>query len=441
MVTVPPAPGPEPPETTVTLPERVRLRVLRQAADVLSGLGADEIPAPLRAAARFAAAKRAQLAGAALAATIDADAAFRAKVAQAAEAAAGPLSDALRRGAVPPAADPVQVGALAYLLRPPGWAAVVDQVRGQLESAVDQARGAESDRQRQRLQAQLEEARQDRRAQAQQARAELAAVRLQLDTARRQLREFTVRLRAAEQAAEAARADVVQVRRQVSRAEASAATETRRLRQRLADAEDAVEAARRTGREARSSDDARLWLLVETLAGAAQGLRRELALAPPEQRPGDAVAGTPEQGSPQPAARGDDPELLDRLLALPLVHVVVDGYNVTKSGYGELPLQMQRGRLVTGLGVLAAQTGAEVTCVFDGAERPPLMPASPRGVRVLFSASGQTADDVIRRFVAAEPRGRAVVVVSSDREVADGIRRSGAYSVAAVALLRRLGRS
>ncbi|MEJ7702259.1 MAG: NYN domain-containing protein [Geodermatophilaceae bacterium] len=123
------------------------------------------------------------------------------------------------------------------------------------------------------------------------------------------------------------------------------------------------------------------------------------------------------------------------------MHVVVDGYNVTKSGYGELPLQMQRGRLVTGLGVLAAQTGAEVTCVFDGAERPPLMPASPRGVRVLFSASGQTADDVIRRFVAAEPRGRAVVVVSSDREVADGIRRSGAYSVAAVALLRRLGRS
>jgi len=424
----------------ITLPEKVRYSVLRQAAEVLGGLTAEEVPPPLRAAARFAPAKRVQLSGAALAATIETDAAFRAKVAQAAEAGAGPLSDALREGTVPPAADPVQVGALAFLLRPAGWAEMLDAVRDQLSAAVDQSRSAEADRQRQRLQAQVDEARQDRRTQG----LVLAETRAELDATRRQVRDLTARLRAAEEAVEAARAELAQLRQQSSRGESTAQGEARRLRQRLVAAEDAVEAARRSGREARNSDDARLWLLVETLAGATQGLRRELALSTPEQRPGDAMAqaqrAVQEQGAVALPARGDDPVLLDRLLTLPMVHVVIDGYNVTKSGYGDLPLQTQRSRLVTGLGALAAQTGAEVTCVFDGAGRPPLMPASPRGVRVLFSESGHTADDLIRRFVAAEPRGRPVVVVSSDREVADGVRSSGAYPVASAALLRRLDR-
>ena len=139
-------------------------------------------------------------------------------------------------------------------------------------------------------------------------------------------------------------------------------------------------------------------------------------------------------------ARGDDPELVDRLLELPRVHLIVDGYNVTKTGYGELPLVAQRSRLSRGLGALAARTGAEVTVVFDGATRPPVMPPAPRGLRVLFSAAGEIADDVIRRLVAAEPEGRPVVVVSSDREVARDIARAGAYPVASALLLRRLDR-
>src|SRR5690606_16741036 len=117
------------------------------------------------------------------------------------------------------------------------------------------------------------------------------------------------------------------------------------------------------------------------------------------------------------------------------------GYNVTKRGYGDVSLEQQRGRLVQGLSAVAAQTGAEVTAVFDGAERVPGLPTSPRGVRVLFSRPGQTADELIRRLVRAEPDGRPVIVVSSDREVADGVRRAGAYPLPADTLLRRLARS
>jgi predicted RNA-binding protein with PIN domain len=170
-----------------------------------------------------------------------------------------------------------------------------------------------------------------------------------------------------------------------------------------------------------------------------QGLRRELALTPTDDRPADAVTAVA-PGRDKPGARGDDPERLDRLLALPRVHLVVDGYNVTKSGYGDVPLAAQRNRLVQGLGALAARTGVEVSCVFDGAARPPVAPPAPRGVRVLFSAPGESADDLIRRLVAAEPVGRPVVVVSSDREIAEGVQRSGAYPIPSTLLLRRLDR-
>jgi predicted RNA-binding protein with PIN domain len=120
---------------------------------------------------------------------------------------------------------------------------------------------------------------------------------------------------------------------------------------------------------------------------------------------------------------------------------VVDGYNVTKAGYGTLSLEAQRNRLLAGLSGLAAQTGAEMTAVFDGAVRDsPVATAAPRGVRLLFSAPGQIADDLIRELVRAEPVGRPVVVVSSDREVADSVRAMGARPVGSAALLRRLAR-
>jgi predicted RNA-binding protein with PIN domain len=194
-------------------------------------------------------------------------------------------------------------------------------------------------------------------------------------------------------------------------------------------------------------DDARLWLLLETIGQAASGLRRELALEPADRLPADfvadAAADRPE-GAVAARARAldaDDPARLDHLLALPKAHLVVDGYNVTKRGYGDLTLERQRSRLITALGGVAAQTCAEVTVVFDGAERVLGLPPAPRGVRVLFSKKGETADDLIRRLVRAEPAGRPVVVISSDREVADGVRRHGAYPLASDTLLRRLGRT
>jgi predicted RNA-binding protein with PIN domain len=134
--------------------------------------------------------------------------------------------------------------------------------------------------------------------------------------------------------------------------------------------------------------------------------------------------------------------VLAELLAMPRVHLLVDGYNVTKSAYGDLPLADQRARLVRGLAGLHARTRAEVTCCFDGAVvEGRVTPPAARGVRVRFSDPGETADELIRRLVRAEPRGRVVVVVSSDREVADGVRDAGARPVPSAALVRFLERA
>ena len=220
----------------------------------------------------------------------------------------------------------------------------------------------------------------------------------------------------------------------------------RRLKARIADAEAAASTGKQTVRDARAAENARLWLLLETINQAAVGLRRELSVDAADRMPADfvadATADRPEGAVV--AKRGlstDDPARLDQLLALPRAHLVVDGYNVTKRGYADMSLEQQRKRLITGLGGIAAQTGDEVTCVFDGAERVHGLPPAPRGVRVLFSRKGETADELIRRLVRAEPAGRPVVVISSDREVADGVARHGAYPLGADALLRRRSRS
>jgi predicted RNA-binding protein with PIN domain len=164
--------------------------------------------------------------------------------------------------------------------------------------------------------------------------------------------------------------------------------------------------------------------------GAVAGLRRELALGGGGPRPADLVAGA------QTAQRGsalDGLAALDAMLAVPSVHLIVDGYNVSKTGYPDLPLADQRTRLVGQLAALAARTSVEITVVFDGAGVVTAPPRGSRGVRVLFSDPGVLADDVIRSLVAVEPEGRPIVVATSDRAVVDSVRKRGAYTVPSAA--------
>lgn len=429
---------------TTALPDQVRARVVALAADVLGTMRNEEIPVSLRPVARFASAKRARLGASAIAAALESDSAFRARVLEAATRAHPALVDALHAGSPPAAADPVDVAVIAYLLRPPRWEELVASAEESTSRAESEARAARQAATAERLREQLSAARAAARESRDRYRQEIDRLKTENARLRRRLNEARERAAAARDAEQLAESELTDAVQRAEAARAAAEAEARRLRARLADAETALEVAKRVSREGRGLETARLGLLLETMLEAAAGLRRELALPPTAVRPADTVAAVEPAGfaaSEHGRARsGDDPAHLDELLRLPKVHVVVDGYNVTKAAWGEMPLEAQRARLIQGLGALAARTGAEITCVFDGADvsvPPPV--ASAKGVRVRFSPQGETADELIRRLVRAEPEGRPVVVVSSDREVAESARRPGARAVEAIALIKLLG--
>ncbi|MFB4307901.1 NYN domain-containing protein [Actinomadura sp. GTD37] len=420
----------------------MRQSVVEAAADLIGSLPADEVPAPLRRFARFERRKRAKLAGQHIAAVLEKDPGFRARVAGPLRETQAGLVEAVEDGRVPPAADPVRVAVLAYLLRPAGWTGLVESARAELERSATASEEEAAERRVAALKDELAAARGARSAELDKLRAELRETKAEVAELRRKLHDARTRFRAAEERAGEVAAGSELELAAARESTAAAEKELRRLRARAAQAEAAAETAKRAAREGRNVDDVRLRMLLDTLVDAAQGVRRELALPSTIGRPADVVGGQPHRALPGRAVSDGDPQLLDRLLTLPQVHLVVDGYNVTKTGYGELPLSDQRSRLVSGLGGLAAQTRAEVTCVFDGAELDaPVAIVAPRGVRVRFSAPGQTADEMIVELVRAEPPGRPVVVVSSDREVADAARRADARACPSALLLRRLARS
>ncbi|MER5460897.1 MULTISPECIES: NYN domain-containing protein [unclassified Streptomyces] len=428
------------------LPEGVRRRVMALVSDAFGGLTVAELPSQLRQYARFTPSRRAKYAGNAMAAALESDPVFRQRIGERLSQAQPELSGALETGSPPAAADPVDVAAAAYVLRPTGWVKLV-AAAGEEAQRADAERADEAGRRElERLREELAEARSQIKSETERLRTELETARKEAESLRRKLRSAQSDVKRGEAALRRRDAETETIRSEAAVQVSAAESESRRLKARLGEAEAAVEAGRRAAREGRSVEDMRLRLLLDTVLDAAQGLRRELALPPAGIHPADTVdAVEPGRMSPKDiAARAlseTDPALLEQLLALPQAHLVVDGYNVTKTGYPTMPLEKQRLRLLGGLSMLAAQTGAEITCVFDGAElAAPVLLAPPRGVRVLFSKAGVTADELIRQLVRAEPPGRPVVVVSTDREVADGVAKAGARPVASALLLKRLSR-
>jgi len=427
------------------LPEAVRSRVVALAADTLGGLPEDDVPAPLKRFRSWSPQHRRTRAGTPLAAAVERDVSFRHRVAAAARAELPDLADALDAGSPPPAADPSDVAALAYLARTPGWAGLVGAAGAAAEQASAEAATGRAAEEIARLEAALEAERARRRDEVAAARAEQAAAAAELATLAKALREEKGARRRAERAVAEAEESVAAAQATAADVVEQAGQEVRQARLKVQEAESALLASRRAVREGHSLEDSKARLLLDTVADAAAALRRELALPPVSTLPADSVnAAVPGDAvaAAERALLSDDPALLDQLLSLPHTHLIVDGYNVTKTGFPDLSLEKQRTRLLTGLSNLAARSGAEVTCCFDGAALEGRVPAAAaRGVRVLFSKAGETADELIRQLVRAEPRGRPVCVVSSDREVADGVRRDGARPVSSAALVRRLDRA
>ena len=136
----------------------------------------------------------------------------------------------------------------------------------------------------------------------------------------------------------------------------------------------------------------------------------------------------------------DDPAAVTAMVRTPGLAVIIDGYNVSMLAWPDASPAEQRERLCDALVEFQLRMRCEVTVVFDGAEVPGVRPLRRRGLRVVFSAAGQEADEVVVGEVMFRPAEVPVIVVSSDREVRTGAESEGATVLSADAFLQLIRR-
>ncbi|MBW3658775.1 MAG: NYN domain-containing protein [Actinobacteria bacterium] len=197
--------------------------------------------------------------------------------------------------------------------------------------------------------------------------------------------------------------------------------ERRRSERRIAELEAELQDVRRrdeTRREARAREERAREL-------AAQRAREEAATTERRRRQPQARV---RPGRPTVLPRSIAPGTREEAEALlgPGRLVLVDGYNVTLSRKPQLSLEEQREWLIRVLAGLASRRRVRPQVVFDGrgdggGGRPG---DAARGVSVVFSPSGVTADDEIA--LAVEATDEPVVVVTDDRGLRDRVRPHGA---------------
>lgn len=113
-------------------------------------------------------------------------------------------------------------------------------------------------------------------------------------------------------------------------------------------------------------------------------------------------------------------------------HIIVDGYNVIRAdprlqSFEREGLEKARDVLVRTLSSSPRLAADQVTVVFDGTggTRGHIHAHTVGRIRVLYSARGQSADDVIVREAGASRAGGQVIVVTNDIEVREQCRAAG----------------
>jgi len=127
------------------------------------------------------------------------------------------------------------------------------------------------------------------------------------------------------------------------------------------------------------------------------------------------------------------------------MHIIIDGYNLIRQSvslrrFERLSLERGRGELIRMVAGYRKARGHRITVVFDG-----WMTGSPEeerfredGVHIVYSRRGETADEVIKRM-ARSWRGSEIIVVSSDREVADAAVKAGGVAISSPEFEERMG--
>ena len=451
------------------IPEALLAPLLDDAGSVLGALDARDVPASVRSLVGFDA--RGLMRGAArrqLQRALEVDDGFRTRVAER-FLARDDIAELRDRWSAPDALTLVDdaghdgklamLASMLYAARPDGWtfgfgiayaAAARDAEDAQLRAeargrAAELAGAAEARRRadagRIRAEEQCERAEEELRVERQSRREGLIAAERARDEA---VLEAAAATDALAEASATARAATSEAARRAGRAEARAVE----LEAKLAEA----------GRRPQPAVDAdALGDVAHELRGIADQLDTLASpppmpvvpppVSPPVSRAPLAAASSRPRPRPRrtrpacpPGVVADSRAGLDGMLRTRGVLLVVDGYNVSKTAWGDSPLEEQRERLVAALAELHLRIRCDVTVVFDGADvRGVPLPRKP-GVRVVFSDAGETADDVVVREAGAPATTIPIVVASSDAEVRTRAEVVGAAVVQSAVLLSVLHR-
>ena len=113
--------------------------------------------------------------------------------------------------------------------------------------------------------------------------------------------------------------------------------------------------------------------------------------------------------------------------------MIVDGYNVIKSSgfsddYQFNQLKNLRERFLILIKEYKQKSPHKITVVFDGSKTNEVMLNKEHadGIDIVYSAGGQTADDIIRGMVEEAESPREIMVVSSDKGITTYVRKMGA---------------
>ena len=116
------------------------------------------------------------------------------------------------------------------------------------------------------------------------------------------------------------------------------------------------------------------------------------------------------------------------------MHIIIDGYNLIRQSdvlrqYERLSLEAGRNALIRSVSHYKQQRGHKVTIVFDGWQGGPVEEERDKlsGIDIIYSRKGEKADEVIKRMV--QERADEVVVVTSDRGIADFVSRRGRTAI------------
>ena len=104
------------------------------------------------------------------------------------------------------------------------------------------------------------------------------------------------------------------------------------------------------------------------------------------------------------------------------IHILIDGYNLIRkyqplSRVEKADFSRGREKLLEWLSQYRQKIPNPITVVFDGGQGGALVEGRDiyKGIKILYSPRGQTADDIIKRLVKKE--GEKTLVVTSDQEL------------------------